>query len=130
MDKAWKREERIVAKAFNSSRALMKGTDEKSDIQHDLFCIDCKLRQNWQVENWFRELQDYAKVEICGLRIIQQPKQRPFVHLPMTEYLKDGEKCYAPLVRLHDAQLVHEIKSKVRPSRREGTEWLKQYHHN
>jgi hypothetical protein len=44
MDKAWKLEERIVAKAFNTTRALMKGTNEKSDIDSDLFCVDVKLR--------------------------------------------------------------------------------------
>ena len=32
MDKAWKREERTVAKAFNATRVLMKGTDEKGDF--------------------------------------------------------------------------------------------------
>lgn len=48
-DKAWKREERTVAKAFGTQRALMKGTDEKSDIEHDLFCVLCKIVQNCAV---------------------------------------------------------------------------------
>ena len=63
MSQNWKNEERKVAKMFNSKRALMTGTDEKSDIEHDLFCIDTKLRKAWQVEMWFEELQDYAKKE-------------------------------------------------------------------
>ena len=71
-DKAWKREERTVAKAFGTQRALMKGTGEKADIQHKIFCVDVKLRQRWDVEKWFSELQDYAgkqnKIPILTLR--------------------------------------------------------------
>jgi hypothetical protein len=72
MDKSWKREERIIAKAFNSTRALMKGTNEKSDIISELFCIDVKLRTRWQIEKWFEELRMYAqkcdKIPILTLR--------------------------------------------------------------
>ena len=72
MDKTWKREERIVAKSFNSTRALMKGTNEKSDIVSELFCIDVKLRNRWQIEKWFDELRAYAqkcdKIPILTLR--------------------------------------------------------------
>ena len=60
-DKTWKREERIIAKSFNSTRALMKGTNEKSDIDSDMFCVDVKLRQRWQVDKWYDELRMYAK---------------------------------------------------------------------
>jgi len=71
-DKSWKREEREVAKAFGTQRALMKGTDEKTDIQHALFCVDVKLRQRWDVGKWFEELQQYAskqnKIPILTLR--------------------------------------------------------------
>jgi len=71
-DKAWKAEERSVAKAFGTQRALMKGTGEKTDIQHDLFCVDVKLRQRWDVEKWFEELKEYAdkqdKIPILTLR--------------------------------------------------------------
>lgn len=71
-DKAWKREEREVAKAFDTTRALMKGTNEKTDIQHALFCVDVKLRQRWDVEKWFEELRAYAdkqnKIPILTLR--------------------------------------------------------------
>lgn len=71
-DKTWKREERIIAKAFNTTRALMKGTGEKSDIDSEMFCVDCKLRQRWQVDKWYDELRDYAqkqnKIAILTLR--------------------------------------------------------------
>jgi hypothetical protein len=71
-DKAWKAEEREVAKAFGTKRALMKGTDEKTDIQHSLFCVDVKLRQRWDVDKWFAELREYAdqqsKIPILTLR--------------------------------------------------------------
>jgi hypothetical protein len=71
-DKAWKAEERTVAKAFGTKRALMKGTDEKTDIQHSLFCVDVKLRQRWDVETWFEKLREYAdkqsKIPILTLR--------------------------------------------------------------
>jgi hypothetical protein len=71
-DKAWKAEERTVAKAFGTSRALMTGTDEKTDIQHKLFCVDVKLRQRWDVDKWFEELREYAdkqsKIPILTLR--------------------------------------------------------------
>lgn len=69
-DKAWKAEERSVAKAFGTKRAL--GTGEKADIQHALFCVDVKLRQRWDVERWFEELREYAnkegKIPILTLR--------------------------------------------------------------
>lgn len=71
-DKAWKAEERKVAKSFGTSRALMKGTGEKSDINHPLFCVDVKLRKRWQVEKWFDELRNFAskcdKIPILTLR--------------------------------------------------------------
>ena len=34
-DKPWKNEERTVARMFGTERALMKGTEEKSDIISD-----------------------------------------------------------------------------------------------
>ena len=71
-DKAWKAEERKVAKAFGASRALMKGTGEKSDIDHPLFCVDVKLRKRWSIDKWFDELRAYAskadKIPILTLR--------------------------------------------------------------
>jgi hypothetical protein len=70
--KAWKYEERIVAKMFNTTRALMTGTDEKCDIDDPIFAVDTKLRANWSVEKWFDELQTYArkhdKIPILCLR--------------------------------------------------------------
>jgi len=72
MNKAWKYEERTVAKMFNTTRKLMGGTDEKCDIDDPLFAVDTKLRQTWSVEKWFEELQSYArkhdKIPILVLR--------------------------------------------------------------
>lgn len=77
MDKAWKAEERIVAKAFNTTRALMKGTNEKSDIDSDMFCVDVKLRQRWQVDKWYDELRDYAqKQNKIAILTLRQPRQQ------------------------------------------------------
>jgi len=77
MDKAWKKEERTVAKEFGTTRALMKGTSEKSDIEHALFCVDVKLRKRWEVESWFNVLRTYAfrenKIPILTLR---KPRSR------------------------------------------------------
>ena len=60
-DKPWKAFERKVAAEFNTSRQLMKGTDEKADIIHSLFEVDCKLRKAWSIPTWFRELRDSAR---------------------------------------------------------------------
>lgn len=72
MDKAWKREERYVAKAFGTKRALMKGTSEKSDIVSEMFMVDVKLRKRWDVESWFNVLRRVAreqdKIPILTLR--------------------------------------------------------------
>ena len=51
--------------------------------------------------------------ELHGLRIIQQPNQRPFIHFPMVEYEQGGQRLYAPVIRLHDAKLEKDIKAKV-----------------
>lgn len=60
-DKAWKREERIVAKRFGAKRKLQKGTDEKRDVDIEKFCIDVKLRRKWHIASWFKDLQKYLK---------------------------------------------------------------------
>ncbi len=57
----WKRFELTTAKAFNTRRQLMKGTDEKADIIHPVFEVDCKLRKAWSIPQWFRELRDSAR---------------------------------------------------------------------
>jgi hypothetical protein len=77
MDKAWKVEERKVAKAFGTKRALMKGTNEKSDIDSDMFCVDVKLRQRWQVDKWFEELRAYAqKCDKIPILTLRQPRAK------------------------------------------------------
>ena len=76
-DKSWKAEERKVAKAFGSKRALMKGTSEKSDIDHPFFCVDVKLRKRWEVDKWFSELEDYAqKHNKTPILTLRKPRSR------------------------------------------------------
>lgn len=64
MDRAWKRFERDIASLFNTTRRLMKGTDEKSDIGDDDFPIllDCKLRkkENWSIGGWLNAVEEAA----------------------------------------------------------------------
>lgn len=87
-DKSWKREERIVAKSFNTTRALMKGTAEKSDIAHDIFCLDTKLRQNWQVDKWFSELKDYArKQDKTPILVVRKPRAKQRLAVIELDYL-------------------------------------------
>jgi hypothetical protein len=57
--KAWKNEERVVAKAFNTERALGLGSDEKSDIISDTFVVDAKVRKTFSLK-WFDDLVTYA----------------------------------------------------------------------
>jgi len=76
-DKSWKAEERKVAKAFGSKRALMKGTSEKSDIDHPVFCVDVKLRKRWEVDKWFSELEDYAqKHDKTPILTLRKPRSK------------------------------------------------------
>ena len=60
---AWKAEERAVAKIFGTTRALMKGTDEKNDIIHPVWLVDSKLQNKWCVKKWFKALLPAAKTE-------------------------------------------------------------------
>jgi len=77
MDKSWKAEERKVARAFGTKRALMKGTSEKSDIDHPVFCVDVKLRKRWAVDKWFNELEDYAqKHNKTPILTLRKPRSR------------------------------------------------------
>ena len=95
MSQQWKNEERKVAKMFNSRRALMTGTDEKSDIEHDLFCIDTKLRKAWQVELWFEELQSYArkkgKIPILCLRKPGKKRRLAVIDMDNLVYILKGK---------------------------------------
>lgn len=71
-DANWKAEERKVAHMFGTSRQLMKGTDEKSDIISDLFMVDAKLRKRWSVQQWYRDLKaasrKQSKIPILTIR--------------------------------------------------------------
>lgn len=57
--KSWKHEERTIAKAFNTERALGLGSDEKSDIISDVFVVDAKVRKTFSLR-WFDELKEFA----------------------------------------------------------------------
>ena len=57
--KAWKHEERTIAKAFKTERALGLGSDEKSDIISDVFVVDAKVRKTFSLR-WFDELREFA----------------------------------------------------------------------
>ena len=84
----WKSEERTVAKMFGTSRALMKGTDEKSDIISDLFMVDVKLRKRWEVDRWYRELKDAAaKEDKIPILTVRQPSKRIRLAVVDLDYL-------------------------------------------
>ena len=77
LDRPWKAFERSTAKQFGSSRMLMKGTDEKADIKHPLFHIDCKLRKAWSIPRWFRELRtDARKQHKIPLLVLRRPTKK------------------------------------------------------
>jgi len=75
--KQWKYEERKVSKGLGTSRALMKGTSEKSDCIHNLFMVDCKLRKKWNVKSDYRELSAAAdKAGKIPILTYREPGQR------------------------------------------------------
>lgn len=41
----------------------------------------------------------YDGTTVSDVRIVQQPGQRAWVQPPQREYTRDGQRCYAPLVR-------------------------------
>lgn len=73
MSNLWKKEELAVAKKFMTDRRLMKGTDEKSDIIHELFAVDVKVRKRWDILKWFQELKDKANNKIPVL-VFRKPR--------------------------------------------------------
>jgi len=54
-------------------------------------------------------------IEIHGLRVVQQPGQRVYVQLPVVEYIRkdDGNRAFAPLIRIHDPTLDAAIRQAV-----------------
>ena len=60
-DKAWKAEERKVARMFGTERKLMKGTDEVEDVISDKFVIDVKLRKTLLIKSWFLKVREDAE---------------------------------------------------------------------
>lgn len=76
-DKPWKAEERTVARMFGTERALMKGTNEKSDIISELFMVDVKLRQRWNIQKWYRDLRDAARKQSkIPILTVREPGKR------------------------------------------------------
>jgi len=87
-DKAWKAEERTVARMFGTSRALQKGTDTKEDIISDLFMVDVKLRKRWEIQRWYRELKDAArKKDKIPILSIREPGKRIRLAVVEIDYL-------------------------------------------
>ena len=75
-DKPWKRFEREIASQFNTKRKLAKGTSTKDDIEHDVFCVDCKAQKKWSIARWFRDLRAAASEENkIPLLICREPKK-------------------------------------------------------
>ena len=72
--RTWKKEEHRIAKELGTNRAL--GTDGKGDILHDIFLLDSKLRERWNVQRWFQELRKEAdsKSKIPVL-VCRQPRK-------------------------------------------------------
>jgi len=62
MDKPWKAFERQIAAKMGTTRALnhLSGGGDKSDVDHPIFSIDCKLKKTFSL-NDFRELRSNAK---------------------------------------------------------------------
>lgn len=54
-------------------------------------------------------------LEIHGLRVVQQLGQRAYVSLPVVEYTRrdDGQRAFAPLIRIHDPVLDVAIRQAV-----------------
>ena len=76
-DRPWKVFEREIAGQFNTRRKLAKGTSEKSDIEHDVFCVDCKAQKRWSIARWFRELRSAArKTDKIPLLIVREPQKQ------------------------------------------------------
>lgn len=65
--RSWKRYEQQVAESFGYTRALMKGTKEKSDAapaepgEEARWIIDAKLRTDLELWKWMAELVDYSE---------------------------------------------------------------------
>lgn len=53
----------------------MKGTQEKSDVRSELFCIDVKVRRRWSILEWFRQLKKEAGNKVPIL-VVRKPKAK------------------------------------------------------
>lgn len=90
-DKPWKAFERKMAATFFTTRRLLKGTNEKSDIGDDNYplCLDCKLRAQWSIVSWWNELEVYSrdsdKIPVLVVRRSGKRKAYAFIEI---EYAK------------------------------------------
>ena len=91
----------------------MKAMQGSVPTAHDIEVIDIKPiigRGNLKAFVSVR----IGAIEIHGLRIVQQPGQRAWVSMPQVESCdRDGKKCYAPLVTIHDEALKSSITEAV-----------------
>jgi hypothetical protein len=88
MNHQWKYFERFVATKFHSKRALMLGTDLKSDVISDVFVIDCKLQSNWSILKWYDDLRSYAKESNKEpILVVRKPKDRTTLAIVELDYL-------------------------------------------
>lgn len=95
-DKPWKRLERFAAATYGTTRRLMKGTDEVSDIGGDdkefPLVLDTKLRkrESWQVIPWFKKVERAAlESGKWPVLLLQEPgKVRKYVIVRRTPLVK------------------------------------------
>jgi hypothetical protein len=77
-DKPWKAFERKVAAELGTCRALnhLSGGGDKSDIEHPIFSVDCKLKKTFSLSD-FRELRENArKHHKIPVLVYRKPKER------------------------------------------------------
>ena len=78
MDRPWKAFERQIAKLMGTKRALnhLAGGGDKSDIEHPIFSVDCKLRKTFTLSA-FKELRKNArKHHKIPVLVYRKPKER------------------------------------------------------
>jgi len=86
----WKSFEREVAAAFQTSRRLMTGT-----IIHDVFAIDAKCRQTWQIDAWYQELKNQLPTDNPKIPVLVVKKDRgnTLVVIELSDFVKVIEEA-------------------------------------
>lgn len=59
-------------------------------------------------------------ISIHGCRVIQQEGQRPWVSMPQSEHVKDGQKKYYTVIKILDKRLKHDIHEAILAAYRGG----------